>query len=102
MERGEHIAVVLRQQSKREQSGENPKKWKRMFMGDADRVRTACGSELSDNILWNSTAREEKEDKGEQRVGVSKVGGIFVHKREVSRFAEKSTFIVCEANMQES
>jgi hypothetical protein len=34
-------------------------------------------------------------------VGVSKVGGLFVHKREVGRFDEKSTNSVREANMQE-
>jgi hypothetical protein len=34
-------------------------------------------------------------------VCVSKVGGIFVHKREAGRFAEKSTFVIREAVMQE-
>jgi hypothetical protein len=34
-------------------------------------------------------------------VGVSKVGGIFVHKRVFGRFAEKFTFLVREAIMQE-
>jgi hypothetical protein len=35
-------------------------------------------------------------------VGVSKVGGIFVHKRLDERFAEKSTFYIRELTMKES
>jgi hypothetical protein len=34
-------------------------------------------------------------------VGISKVGGIFVHKRLAGRFFEKSTFVIREAVMQE-
>jgi hypothetical protein len=34
-------------------------------------------------------------------VGVSKVGGIFVHKQEVGRFSEKSPKFVREVVMQE-
>jgi hypothetical protein len=36
------------------------------------------------------------------RVGVSKVGGIFVHKSLQERFAEKSTLYIRESTMKES
>src|SRR4051794_39940560 len=35
-------------------------------------------------------------------VGVSKVGGIFVHHQQGSLFLEKSTFVICEEAMPEA
>src|SRR5205807_9556076 len=52
---------------------------------------------------WPSRRTASRKNSSGRRagVGVSKVGGIFVHKREAGRFVEKSTFRVREAVMQE-
>jgi hypothetical protein len=43
----------------------------------------------------------EKPFSAVRRVGISKVGGIFVHKQEIGRFSEKSPPFVREVVMQE-